>query len=673
MVGNHIFSKSGLVVAVSLMMLMNSCFPPLEEDLTSIQFKLTDPVVQQILEARDKRQSDSLVMFFSEAKASYRYLAALSFASYQDTNAVTNLEKLLKDPVEEVRQAVVFSLGQIGHASAEKALIAAFIAVDSIGPFNKTNALILEALGKCGSDSTLSLICDISSTSPDDTLFVYGQMLSLYRFGLRNKFCERSLEKIIKVATNDAYPNQVRLMAAHNLQRFNFKDLNAYLDPLRRACNEEKDIDIRMCLVSALAKIPGSTALNALEELYTRGLDVRIQVNLLKGLSTHSSLQAQHFALKAVQNPSIAVSSTAAQYLLDKGSQEVMEELKELTDQKSLPWQVRSLLFKAALKHVPSFMVLTKNELLFKVRQIIQSSKNPYEKAAYIRVLTLFTKELTNLLSYSSSKNHPIVETTLAECIGQLLTRNDFYFIFKGSLNPIYPQLGIYLNRQCLNADPGTLAAIAEIFRKSNPVPTKYFNADSMLVVARQKLQLPKDVETYNELSKTISKRSGVAFIPLIPAHNHPILWTEVQALKDTIEAVIVTNKGDLQIQLYTRHAPGSVMNFVRLAKEGFYDNKAFHRVVPNFVVQSGCPRGDGYGALDYSLRTEISFLDYRQEGMMGMASAGNDTEGTQFFITHSPTPHLDGRYTNMGKLTGGKEILLSIFQGDLIQSIKFN
>lgn len=73
MLGNHIFSKSGLVVAVSLMMLMNSCFPPLEEDLTSIQFKLTDPVVQQILEARDKRQSDSLVLFFSEAKASYRY------------------------------------------------------------------------------------------------------------------------------------------------------------------------------------------------------------------------------------------------------------------------------------------------------------------------------------------------------------------------------------------------------------------------------------------------------------------------------------------------------------------------------------------------------------------------------------------------------------------------
>jgi len=89
------------------------------------------------------------------------------------------------------------------------------------------------------------------------------------------------------------------------------------------------------------------------------------------------------------------------------------------------------------------------------------------------------------------------------------------------------------------------------------------------------------------------------------------------------------------------------------------------------FVVQIGCPRGDGFGALDYSIRTEISYLNYQSSGMIGMASAGPDTEGTQFFITHSPTPHLDGRYTVFGKLINGQEVLMSISQSDIIKSIQ--
>lgn len=660
-----------LIASTSICLLFQwSCFPPLEEDLTKVDYQLKDPNIQKIMDARDRRNSDSLKVFFHHPKASYRYLSALSFASYKDSNSVKDLVKLLQDPVEEVRQAAAFALGQIGDEAAEKYLIQAFIAVDSSGPFNRTNSILLEALGKCGTDSTLHLICNISTLAPDDTLFVYGQMLAFYRYGMRGKICNEGLEKIMKVATNDAYPGFVRLMAAHCLQRFNYSDLPKYFDPLRRVCNEEKDPDIRMGLISALSKIPGPVALNALEELYSRGLDIRIQANLIKGLGTHTSLQAQHFALKAVQNPSIAVSSLAAQYLIDKGSIEISEELKKLTEQKTLPWQVRSLIFKAALKHIPAFMVLSKGDLTFKIKNLIQTSKNPYEKAAYIRVLAHSIKELPALLGYSSSKNHAMVETTIAECIEQLVSRADFPYVYQGKSNPIYASLGSYFQRQCQRADAGSLAVMAGLFYKTNPIPVKYFNVDSMLVSARQQLSLPKDVETYNELSKTIAKRTGVPYIPLVPAYNHPLDWNALLSLKDTIDAVIVTSKGDLPIQLYTNQAPGSVGNFVKLAKEGFFNDKVFHRVVPNFVIQAGCPRGDGYGALDYSLRTEISMLDYRQTGVIGMASAGNDTEGTQFFITHSPTPHLDGRYTIMGKLTGGKEILLSIFQGDLIQRI---
>ena len=120
-----------------------------------------------------------------------------------------------------------------------------------------------------------------------------------------------------------------------------------------------------------------------------------------------------------------------------------------------------------------------------------------------------------------------------------------------------------------------------------------------------------------------------------------------------------------------TSHAPGSVSNFVALSESNYYKGKYFHRVVPNFVVQSGCSRGDGYGGLDYTIRTELGPKYYDSPGYIGMASAGSDTEGTQWFITHSATPHLDGRYTIFGKVMEGMEVVHSIEVGDVIQDVR--
>jgi cyclophilin family peptidyl-prolyl cis-trans isomerase len=99
---------------------------------------------------------------------------------------------------------------------------------------------------------------------------------------------------------------------------------------------------------------------------------------------------------------------------------------------------------------------------------------------------------------------------------------------------------------------------------------------------------------------------------------------------------MIKTVKGDIVIQLLVEEAPGSVANFVQLVNSQYFNAKNFHRVVPNFVIQGGCNRGDGWGSEDYSIRSEFSMRRYT-EGSVGMASAGKDTEGTQWFITHSP------------------------------------
>lgn len=136
------------------------------------------------------------------------------------------------------------------------------------------------------------------------------------------------------------------------------------------------------------------------------------------------------------------------------------------------------------------------------------------------------------------------------------------------------------------------------------------------------------------------------------------------------VTATIHTNRGDLVLAMRPDLAPITVANFVRLAKEGFYAGIRFHRVVPDFVVQAGCPRGDGWGGPGWTIPCEPNALSY-ERGTIGMALAGRDTGGSQWFISHGPTPHLDGRYTIFGRMTKGFEVLDAIVQGDWIESVE--
>jgi cyclophilin family peptidyl-prolyl cis-trans isomerase len=130
-----------------------------------------------------------------------------------------------------------------------------------------------------------------------------------------------------------------------------------------------------------------------------------------------------------------------------------------------------------------------------------------------------------------------------------------------------------------------------------------------------------------------------------------------------------MTNKGLIKLQLSKEDAPFTVLSFVKLVRKGFYKGLTFHRVIANFVVQGGDPRGDGWGGPGYAIRSEFSLVNF-ERGMVGIASAGKDTEGCQFFITHSPAPHLDGRYTIFAKVVEGQDVVDRIQVGDTITDI---
>ncbi len=140
-------------------------------------------------------------------------------------------------------------------------------------------------------------------------------------------------------------------------------------------------------------------------------------------------------------------------------------------------------------------------------------------------------------------------------------------------------------------------------------------------------------------------------------------------AAGDPPRATIVTSRGSITLELFGAEAPWTVANFVLLARAGFYANTRFHRVVPNFVAQDGDPRGNGSGGPGYAIRDEINRHRYGR-GVLGMALSGPHTGGSQYFITHSPQPHLDGRYTVFGRVVDGLRVLDAIVEGDVIQSV---
>jgi peptidyl-prolyl cis-trans isomerase B (cyclophilin B) len=138
--------------------------------------------------------------------------------------------------------------------------------------------------------------------------------------------------------------------------------------------------------------------------------------------------------------------------------------------------------------------------------------------------------------------------------------------------------------------------------------------------------------------------------------------------------ATIKTAKGDMTVEFFDTDAPLTVANFCKLAKSGFYDGLTFHRVLPNFVIQGGCPKGTGTGGPGWTIKCETSGGNQRHDrGVLSMAHAGKDTGGSQFFVCHSRegTAHLDRKHTCFGKVTKGVEIVDKIKAGDKIVSIE--
>ncbi len=172
------------------------------------------------------------------------------------------------------------------------------------------------------------------------------------------------------------------------------------------------------------------------------------------------------------------------------------------------------------------------------------------------------------------------------------------------------------------------------------------------------------DIEKPDMNKRTILLAAFTLAIAALPAQSE-------ESMKD-IRIIVKTDKGDIEGVLYPSKAPVTVANFLNLAKRGYYDGLKFHRVIPDFMIQGGDPTGTGSGGPGYRFEDECSpELKHDKPGIFSMANAGPGTNGSQFFITHVPTPWLDGKHTVFGSVTKGQDIVNAVAQGDKIKSIE--
>lgn len=176
------------------------------------------------------------------------------------------------------------------------------------------------------------------------------------------------------------------------------------------------------------------------------------------------------------------------------------------------------------------------------------------------------------------------------------------------------------------------------------------------------------------KISSTLSA-VGFAAIALAisasPLHSSETNNTESNTVSD-IRIILKTDKGDIEATFFSSKVPLTTANFLNLAKRGYYDGISFHRVINDFMIQGGDPTGTGSGGPGYRFEDEIDpSLKHDKPGIFSMANAGPRTNGSQFFITHGPTPHLNGKHAVFGEVTKGQDVVNAIRQGDKIKSIE--
>ncbi|WP_310391134.1 peptidylprolyl isomerase [Hymenobacter sp.] len=643
--------------------------------------KYHDATIRQIGTAQDERNTVALLPFLSNTNPAYRREAALALASVQAPAAVPGLLPLLRDADPGVRRAAAYALGQTGDSTAVDSLRVRVLKEADDG----VRRYVHEALGRTVTRRTLPELWRVETLT--DTARVAALAAGLSRAALRGISSPESIRRTVLALNSPKLPPRGRLLAAVGLSRTRGHDADlARLaeTTLVRVAQKDRSYAVRAAAVATLGKIvsvsqsPADSATRSasaaeagttaavLVQLATKDPDYRVRLSALRALpfspqNYAASRAAVFYVLRHDQAP---VALTAAEWLLAHAQGESGAALAALADgNKQASPRVRAALLQAAVRHASP---AARASLIGTIQKRYPVAPTAYEKGFLLQALAEDPAAFDFVQAEAFAAGQaPVVAGYALAALLALRRHADFPAAR-------HADFAAAVRRALAGGDVAQLGTAAEALTDAKLYPAPQPADLAALRQAQARLQLPREIEAWQGLQQALDKleKAAPTPTPVATAQQHPIDWAVVQGVPLGQQVRLRTSKGIVLLELKPNEAPGAVASFVTLIGQKFYDNLYFHRVVPNFVAQGGDPRGDGNGSAPYNLRSEFGDLRY-EEGSVGLASAGKDTESCQFFINHTPTPHLDGRYPIFAQVVGGLDVVHKLEIGDQILGLE--
>lgn len=656
------FPLLGLVASLT------ACIPPEERPVSeaSPRINLSDVQTRRILNHQTVRQEDSLRHHLSSSSPQHRYLAARGLGSFSQVQPATvdSLVARLTDPAPAVREVAAYALGQTGSRVAP-ALVDAF---DSGATFSSVNAAVLGAVGRTGPDSLVDYLARIESYGIQDTLLREGQLRGLYYAGLRGIIPAAAGNVIASLLESQETPERIRRLAALYLHRFAVPTDSLYGSRLIDVLRRERNPVVSMGLVRTLGRLNNAPARVAVLRQLEGADDWRVRVAALRGLTAAPYASVRESVIEALRDPHPLVRLTAADHLLERANEEDAPFFYQLATS-TADTTIGVRLLGAANRHLSPYLPDYRDQINARLRSYYGASDDPFLRAETVRALAEFPWNYRQLYALLTDERSPTVRTVVAEQLARISGRDDFAEWFRGSSARVRRELADHFRLLIGGREEGPAYHAARALIVAPESYRDRYPDLSWLDTALVGFDRPRRLETYREVARAAAALRGEPEPTFTPPPPRPIEWDHLD--EGTHSVAIETDQGTIRLRLWPEVAPATVASFMRLTREGYYDGTVFHRVVPNFVAQGGGPRGDGFGSEDFVLPTETPPVFWDRAGLIGMASAGRDTEGVQFFITHRPVPHLDGDYTIFGEVTEGQDIVDRLVPGSRIEAIR--
>jgi len=677
----------------------------------------------RIVKAEDERRWDQdLSNLLLDKSAAVRQRAALAAGRIGDDRAIPLLTPLLeKDGEVTVRATAAFALGEIESPKGTEALVAQLAQTRE----SVVRARVVEALGK--------IVAALPKTEEERAKPLREAILGVLEFEARRRSAPddqvillaltavlrarpENAGKLIAEFLGSANP-RIRADAANTLARLKLNDGN---EKLRNLLINDRDAVVRANAARVLGTTEDKSARPQLMESMIKDPDVRVRVSAIRALG---SLKDPETAQPLLERGQELHAAYRAKTTKRRDQPEEINEILEIAtvlgrvlaatnDTKATAW-LRQLGHSAPEVNVafariaPAVYVdettnenpaprLAPLEVRYHGSGLAQGwgelATHPHalvkgraglalrngicttavdglecrraEKSAlpdYLRAYAAFKpNDIDGVLRKQLVDEDVIVRATAAELLADLKPNDATLLALATALKLELPRI------EKAELNDAALAFVDALARQKSPVANDAIKTalDSSDYFVRKRAIAALKENGAGDLSN----RAGTAKIRNTPADYQ----RAVARIGKSVQATVTTSKGTFVIRLLADDAPLTVDNFVMLAREGYFNGQVVPRVVPNFVIQTGDPRGDQNGGPGYTIRCEVNEVPY-DRGAVGMALSGKDTGGSQWFVTHAPQPHLDGGYTVFGRVIAGMEVVDNIVRGDLVRSISIN